>query len=610
MRVHDLKVCPVILAIVFPALLATSAVRAASVGKPDDAYPPFAKFCSDNFGATHEELTFQLPGHDLKLIEHGTWKWVSEQSAALAWETNLPATTYVEYGTTASYGDKSEHSPRATYLHLIRLTNLASGTTYHYRLVATDEGGTRITSDDATFTCAAPAGKVVEVRADAQTPIACDQAGTTYVFQGDVTAAGVGISVTAPNVTIDLNGHTLRYNQEAAKGDGSLGRIFGQLATQGAQGVRCSYGTRGSTRLFNGAIVQGAGGGGYGSVPVMFRGTEIAGMTLDYYGSQVSGIESECGEVHHNVIIDRGTEITNRHQGVQAIDVTGNVDHNRIDRARQRGITAASGAKIDDNEIYIDSCATNSFGIMFYRSQKCEAIGNRIFGTGYLAIGIGTVSEGVSDIKIAQNFIHLQAREPDTRWTEYGDQSGAYCVRVTWGGRNIEYEDNVLVSRGRDGGMVRCVWFCPNPKMSNVAFRRNIMKAICQNDKSSQWGAVVVCGEDDAHDVAGLFEGNTIISNFCNVRLGEAYGAGRNARFVGNTFVREGNLASYATVICGYWTPDNDGSVFLDSSLDGGADLANAKWDGTGKNSYAIGKIEGGADVIEKTFKGNGTAAN
>jgi hypothetical protein len=600
----------VILALSASFAIAEGVPAAASTPQAADAYPAFAKFCSDNFGTAHEDLTFQLPGRDLKILDDGTWKWISQQSASLAWETNLPAIAYVEYGTTDAYGKKTEPSARANYLHLIRLTGLATGATYHYRLVATDESGKRITSPDAMFSCARPEGKVVEVSTDAAMPIVCDQAGTTYLLRGDMSAPGVGISVVAPNVTIDLDGHTLTYNQQPAKGDGSIGREFGQLASQGVQGVRCSYAARSSTKLFNGTIKQGAGAGGYGCVPVQFRGTEIAGVTLEYYGTQISGIDGECKQVHHNVILDHGIELTNRHQGVQGIGVTGDVQHNRIDRVRQRGISAASGSKIDHNEIYVDSCATNSFGIMFYKSRNCEAIGNRIFGTGYLAIGIGTVSEGVGDIKIAKNFIQMQAREPDTRWTEYGDQSGAYCVRMTWGGENIEYADNVLVSKGRDGGMVRCVWFCPNPKMNNVAFRRNTMKAICENDQSSKWGAVVVCGENDPKDVVGLFEENTVISNFCNVRLGEEYGAGRNARFVGNTFVREGNLSSYATVICGFWTPDNDGNVFLNSKVEGGADLANAKWDGTGNNSYAIGKIEGGADVIEKTLKGNGAAAN
>jgi len=272
-------------------------------------------------------------------------------------------------------------------------------------------------------------------------------------------------------------------------------------------------------------------------------------------------------------------------------------------------MSVQSNAKIYRNEIYVDSCATNSFGIMMYKSRKCSVTENRIFGTGYLAIGIGTVSEGVGDITVSKNFIHLQSREPDTRWKEYGEQSGAYCVRVTWGGENVEYADNVLVSKGRDGGMVRGVWFCPNPKITNVSFRRNTIKVLADNPSTEKWGAIVVSGEDKPETKPGLFDGNTIISNFCNVRLGEEYGTGKNARFVNNTFVREGDRTDYATVICGFWTFNNNGSVFLDTKLQGGADWKTTRWEGTGDNSFNVGHLDGGKDVIDNTYAPNGATA-
>jgi len=75
-------------------------------------------------------------------------------------------------------------------------------------------------------------------------------------------------------------------------------------------------------------------------VPILFRGTEIAGVNLDYYGTQVIGIDGECKQVHHNVITDHGETLTNRHQGVQAISVSGDVHHNLIARARAASIRA------------------------------------------------------------------------------------------------------------------------------------------------------------------------------------------------------------------------------------------------------------------------------
>ncbi|MGB7160187.1 MAG: fibronectin type III domain-containing protein [Tepidisphaeraceae bacterium] len=592
----------VMAATVLVATLTVSIAAAAGSSDPaNGAYGEFNQFCLDTFGGKHEPLTYALRGEQLKFLDDGAWQHVSEDSAAVAFETNLPSSAHVEYGTSTQYGTKSEAQERPFYIHVHYLKDLKPGTTYHYRFVATDERGNKITSPDQTLTASKPE-KVVYLPDASAPPYKLDKANTTYVLKKDIVAPGTALSVTAPGVTIDLNGHTITYNNEKADKDPSVQKDFGALATEGVQGVRCGYATRGSTKLFNGTIRQGPGGGGYGSVPVLFRGVEIAGVTIDYHGSQVSGIDNECKDVHHNVIIDRGAELTNRHQGVQAIGVSGSVHHNLIKRARQRGVSAASGAKVNRNEIYVDSCTTNSFGVMFYKSRKCEAIENRIFGRGYLAIGIGTVSEGVGDISVARNLIHMQSHTPDKRWAEYGAQSGAYCVRVTWGGENIEYADNIMVSKGRDGGMVRGVWFCPTPKITNVSFRRNTIKVLAENEKSNKWGAIVISGENTPESQPGLFEANRIISNFCHVRLGEEYGTGVNARFVGNTFVREGDSPGYATVICGFGKFNNNGSVFLDSKFEGGAALDKVRWEGTGQNGFASGRINGGNDVIDKKY--------
>lgn len=566
-------------------------------------YERFLTFCRQTFGSLHEPLTYLLPGQELRFLDDGAWTYVSENSAVIAVETNLPATVVIEYGDTEHYGKRTPPQDRPHYLHIYRLTGLEPGRVVHYRIIATDERGQTLQSPPATLT-PVKIPDAIYLIGNEPTPITLDQAGRTYVLQGDIVADGTALSVVAPNITIDLNGYTITYNQAPAVKEPELQRGFGFLATQGVQGIRCGYEARGSTRVLNGTIRQGSGAGGYGSIPLLMRGAEVAGVTIDYFGSQVSGIQGELRLAHHNVFIDRGSELTNRHQGVQCVGNTLQVRHNLFLRARHRAVTAVDGGLISRNEIYLDSCATNSFGVMLYKTRNAHVTDNRIFGTGYLAIGVGTVSEGVGDITVSGNFIHMQATAPDTRWAEYGEQSGAYGVRVTWGGENIEYVDNVIVARGRDGGIVRGVWFCPAPNIVNVAFRRNHIEATTQTPRTTtRWGAVVISGDDDPQSRPGLFEQNTIVSNFCNVRLGEAYGAGRNARFVANTFVKASDPApDYATVIGGYGGFTNTGSVFLDSRFEGGADLSLVRWEGHGRNSFAVGRIEGGHDVIDHVF--------
>lgn len=565
----------------------------------------FNQFCRDTFGVKQEPLTTHLPGDELRIIPDGVWTHFSENAATLAIESNLPMTSHVEYGETEALGTKSEPTERPFYLHIHRLSGLQTGKTYHYRIVGTDERGKKVESNINTFTLEKVKDAIyLPNPQQPAAPFRLDQADKTYVLTQDIVASGTAISIVAPGITLDLNGHSVTYNDAAGNdADDKTQQEFGFVATQGVQGVRCGYAARGSAKLFNGTIRQGKGNGGYGSIPVFFRGTEIAGVTIEYHGSQVSGLYGEVKSFHHNIIDDRGSELTNRHQGVEAIAGATEVHHNLVKRARQRAINAISNSKISHNELYVDSCATNSFGIMFYKSTKCEATENRIFGRGYLMIGVGTVSEGVADIKVSKNFIHVQSHKPDERWAEYGSQSGAYGVRVTWGGNNIEYADNVIVSKGRDGGMVRGVWFCPTPKIENVSFKRNLIKVEVENAASDKWGAIVVSGENTPDAKPALFEDNTIWSNFCHVRLGEEYGAGVNARFVNNTFIRTGEDERYATVICGFGNFNNEGTVFLDTKLEAGASFDRVKWEGTGRNNFKVGRVVEGKDVIDKEYK-------
>ena len=84
-------------------------------------------------------------------------------------------------------------------------------------------------------------------------------------------------------------------------------------------------------------------------------------------------------------------------------------------------------------------------------------MGNRIFGGGYLMIGVGVMSRS-DNVLVSGNFIHLQADEPDDRWPEYGAQAGVNGFRQTWGGANLVFENNWVSVLAQDGGYARGVW--------------------------------------------------------------------------------------------------------------------------------------------------------
>ena len=75
----------------------------------------------------------------------------TNSGAAISWSTNEPATSQVEYGLTDKYGFTTAPSTEFKTAHLVPITDLKAGMTYHYRVISTDAAGNRAVSDDKTF---------------------------------------------------------------------------------------------------------------------------------------------------------------------------------------------------------------------------------------------------------------------------------------------------------------------------------------------------------------------------------------------------------------------------------------------------------------------------
>ena len=562
---------------------------------PTDWWPYFNIFCRDTFGAEKEPLAYEIFGSDLEFMSQpgSEWSHISETSACLTFETNLPANSHIEYGLTDSYGSQTPVGDRHYYLHIYHLKDLDADTTYHYRFVATDERGNTITSNDRTFTTATPVG-VVYVPGDLLgPPYDLDQAETTYVLTEDLVCDRTAFNILADDITLDLNGHTVIYDQE----DYQVTHDYRDDSSMGVRAIGLA-----NVRVLNGVIKQGlgfntaSGDGSLGYSPAHLESCsgELAGISIDYAGIQVTGFKltnSLSLVTHHNTVLDRGGDVDDRHLSPKALSGGGDCHHNLIKRHRQIAFSSSSNSDIYNNEFYVDSCATNAAGIMFYKSTNSSAYGNRIFGTGYLMIGISTVSAGIADVMVHDNFIHLQATRPDDRWPEYGPQSGAYCCRITWGGDNIQYYDNVMATYGRDGGMVRGTWFCAQSSIVDCVFRNNILKAVLTTPDSDIQGCIVHVGDQSVSDAPIVYEGNRLISNFCNARMGEDYyGAGCNAEFYDNTFVREGpERSDYRTIGVGYGSFRSKGHKFYDSIFEPGTGYDYVRFDGWGDRDITVG---------------------
>ena len=78
---------------------------------------------------------------------------VGSTSATISWQTNVAATSKLEYGLTSAYGSAVNNPALATG-HTINLTSLSASTLYHYRVSSTNAGGNTQMSGDQTFVTA------------------------------------------------------------------------------------------------------------------------------------------------------------------------------------------------------------------------------------------------------------------------------------------------------------------------------------------------------------------------------------------------------------------------------------------------------------------------
>ena len=82
---------------------------------------------------------------------------VAATTATINWTTDEAANSQVEYGATSAYGSASPLDASMTSGHSVTLSNLSSGTQYHFRVRSRDQSGNAATSGDFMFTTIADA---------------------------------------------------------------------------------------------------------------------------------------------------------------------------------------------------------------------------------------------------------------------------------------------------------------------------------------------------------------------------------------------------------------------------------------------------------------------
>lgn len=72
--------------------------------------------------------------------------------ATLVWQTDVPATSQVNYGTTTSYGASSPLDTTKGTNHSVTLSGLTSGTTYHFQILSGNSAGVSSSTDQNFMT--------------------------------------------------------------------------------------------------------------------------------------------------------------------------------------------------------------------------------------------------------------------------------------------------------------------------------------------------------------------------------------------------------------------------------------------------------------------------
>jgi hypothetical protein len=608
--------------------------------KNDDEY--FFNYRLANFAPDTEPFIKETFGQSLTFEDAGFWEHVSYTSCVVGFTTNLPAISIIEYGKTTDYGRKTVQSESYFYQHLHYIKGLEADSTYHYRIVAQDYDGNLIASADHTFTLRELTADVIRIPEDIKgdAPYVLTESNATYALTQDLNVPTMAINIKAHNVELDLDGHTIIYDNvpSAVVGSG----IYDETATFG---IRAGLWNYANFKILNGTIKQGVNGGagsigqGYNPLFLNHMGgnsyNEVAGLTVDYYGDNIGGLYTGNGHIHHNVLYDRGTVIDDRHAGVRALSRSSDywnpstiVAFNSLRRFRHLGIGGFSG-KVEHNELYSDSFDTNSFAIA--AGNDLQIINNKIFGMGYLPIGIGWGN----DLYVKGNFIYMRGFAPTRRNQEYDRNSAIAGMRITDGNvQNLLYEKNTIVLKPEEGcTQARGIWSFNSVNNKNIVYRRNTVKVEAMpgnlknpekaptivganplayyNDDVNYALAAVTFSERSGNPAEGapmpdpiIFEDNHLIGNVNLVVIGEGYGICNSVWMYRTKMEKiEHDSEFFRPVRLGFWYWDTWNNRMVDTECVGIAEREMIPYffGGSGKMEIRYGESK---TVIMKDSKG------
>ncbi|MFC2049898.1 redoxin domain-containing protein [Chloroflexota bacterium] len=92
---------------------------------------------------------------------------ITDSSATITWQTDMPATSQVEYGTTNAYGSTTPSNNELITSHSVALTGLKPSTTYYFETKSQGASGNEAASEAQTFITLSSAAAAIETGVEA-----------------------------------------------------------------------------------------------------------------------------------------------------------------------------------------------------------------------------------------------------------------------------------------------------------------------------------------------------------------------------------------------------------------------------------------------------------
>jgi hypothetical protein len=313
--------------------------------------------------------------------------------------------------------------------------------------------------------------------------------GQIYTLPADLSAAGTAISITADNVTLDLNGRTVTYNTAA-----SSSAVYGIYVGDGVDRIT----------IRNGIIVQGAGnsnrspaihfaanGSGTGPRTVM-------DVVIRTTGFQSNGIQASASSAFNRSQILRsyievlgGTTATDG-AGADPITVSaqaaGGVQiHDNILVSGHRGMQLAYVGNTVDNQsnIYNNRIQQKRslgskapYGVLLARSHNVHIYDNQIIsddGRGIILDGWDQgSSEGATRNLVYRNRIDVQYSIPANNGAYV--ENNVYGIRDRYSSGDNTIENNTVMVANDISGDIKAFYIgsdASDPLMRNIVARNN-----------------------------------------------------------------------------------------------------------------------------------------